>query len=79
MGRTESVGKQTETEFCSEFGAGSCVFYQCDVADSQALTGKNSSKIPYLPLMRSDYVLLEDNSFVYQRVILYGFVSIGEV
>ena len=36
----ETEGKRTEEEFSSQFGSGHCIFYRCDVTNSDLVKGK---------------------------------------
>ena len=38
-----TAAKQTTEEFISEFGSGSCIFFNCDVTESDRLKGEFSA------------------------------------
>ena len=40
----EIAAKQTTEEFTSEFGSGSCIFFNCDVTESDRLKGEFIAK-----------------------------------
>ena len=57
IGRNEIVGKQTADEFSSQFGSGSCVFYKCDVTQTEELKGKGH--ISVFPILNLNIRLIQ--------------------